>query len=143
MPLRKKLYHAIGRKTPEEKIRDRVKVIKQLVQEKTQKNQAQNEIEGVKKEFYLDGLMITDKNGKILKSNGGEKEFKETIKKTGIHKYIDEELPETEIFTFRSNGQNYIIYNEEDKMYFMKTPGSISTVEIRRIAQKVNGDQHV
>ncbi len=143
MTIKKRIYHLIGKKTPEERIRERIRIIKELVEENLEEEYGENhgQIDEVKKEFYLDGLTVADENGEILHSNGAEDDFKELIDETGLMKQITEKMPETKMLTIRNNGSNHILYNEDEKVYFMKTPGTVSTFEIRRIAQKINGEE--
>lgn len=138
--VKKLFYHLIGKKTPEEKIRERIRIINELVQEKGREEGSESKIERIKNDFYLDGLVVADEDGEVLESNGGRDEFERVVKEPGLLEYINENLPETEVLKLRKEDQNHIIYNQEDKIYFMRTPGTVSTPEMQRIIQKVNGE---
>lgn len=137
MSFREKLYHVTGRKTPEEKLKERIRIIRELVKEKRMKaNTKQENTHKLKKEFYLDNLTVADKKGKVVTKSGNGGAFEEIIDK-GLHDYMQKEFPEAEIYTVRSNGKNKVIYNTEERTYMMETPGSISIPEIRRIANQI------
>ncbi len=141
MTFKEKIYHIVGKKTPEEQIRERIKIIQQLVQEKRNMDKSpETDIEKIKQEFYLDGLAIADENGEILESNGSKQDFKEILTETGLLNQVKENLPDTEILKIRNNGNNHIMYRENGKVYFMKTPGNVSIPEIKRITQKIRGE---
>ncbi len=137
MSFRKKLYHVTGKKTPEEIIKDRVRIIKELLKEK--KLEATNNEENTQKireEFYLDHLTVADKKGNVITTSGNGGALQE-IMKSDLHRYMQENFPKAEIYTVRGNGKNRVVYNTENKIYLMETPGSISLPEIRRIADQI------
>lgn len=135
MNLKKKLYHTIGKKTPEEKIRERIKIIQQLVKEREQSTE-ETTTQEMKRKFYLDALAVANKDGEILEREG-EEDFQEILKNQHIYNYITES-PETEMLTIRNNGSNQVLYNHGNRLYLMKTPGTISKPEIKRIIHQMN-----
>ncbi len=147
MSIKNKLLNIGRRKPREEEIRENIKIIHELIQEKleeklqeqkTEKEEQKENIENIKNQFYLEALAVANKEGEIIQKDG--ENFEELLKEKKLPKYITEQFPNTELFTIRNNGQNKLIYKEEDKLYLMKTPGTVSMPEIRRITQKLNKD---
>ncbi len=151
MSFKQVILNLVGNRDPEDEIRENIKIIHELVQERLEEirgvdeSEEENEKEGgtnrIKKEFYLDALAVADEKGEIIKTDG-ENEFKEILKEKKLPQKITEQFPNTKLFTLRNNGQNNLIYREEDKFYLMKTPGTISMPEIKRITQKLGKIQN-
>lgn len=146
MSFKRRILRFINKKDPEDEIRENIKVIHQLVQERLEEfretyqdeeeqSSSQN-TDKVKKEFYLDALAVANQDGEIIQADVKE-EFNEILKEKKLPQKITEQFPNTKLFTLRNNGQNNLIYREEDKFYLMKTPGTISMPEIKRITQKL------
>lgn len=151
MSFKRGLINLIKKRDPEDEIRENIKIIHELVQERLEEirgvdeSEEENEKEEgtnrIKKEFYLDALAVADEKGEIIKTDG-ENEFKEILKEKKLPQKITEQFPNTKLFTLRNNGQNNLIYREEEKFYLMKTPGTISMPEIKRITQKLGKIQN-
>jgi len=145
MSFKEKMYRLANRRPREEEIREKVKIIHELIQEKLDQKRSTNQVkaqaertspEQIKTDFYLDALAVANKKGEIIKSDG-EENFKELLKDKELPQYVTEQFPDTKLFTIRNNGQNKLIYKEEDRFYLMKTPGTISIPEIKRITKKL------
>ncbi len=145
MSFKEKMYALANRKPREEEIREKVKIIHELIQEKLEQEQSveqeepeieETTTEQIKTDFYLDALAVANKKGEIIKADEKE-DFKKLLQDKKLPQYVTEQFPDTKLFTIRNNGQNNLIYREEDRFYLMKTPGDMSIPEIKRITEKL------
>ncbi len=129
--------HATGRKTKEEKEAERLEFIKELI--KIKKKKPKNEAERIKflqQDHYLDSITVLDKDGKVLIKTG---DAGETEHLPRVYQKAREAFPETKMVVIKEGNGYNILYNKDGLLYVFKSPGEVSSLETKIIAEKLGG----
>ncbi|MFH0987123.1 MAG: hypothetical protein V1911_03710 [Candidatus Micrarchaeota archaeon] len=138
MGLKKLVYRAINKKTPEEKLKRRIEIIQELIAQhalpepKEPKQYAKN----LATNFYLDSIVVSKKDGTIVMSTDGNS-FDKAVKATSFCEYVKTNYPGTKFMTMKGNGKYDVLYNDGDLVFMFRSPGDISISETKRIAEQV------
>jgi hypothetical protein len=143
MTLKGAWLRVIGKKTPDEKRDERIKFLKELLWTEVHKivKKPADYVKNVEKDFYVDSLIISKKDGSVLMSSGGEG-FAKAVKGSSICEYIQSEYPDAKFTVIKDKeGYNYI-YPIGDLVCLLRSSGEISEIEVKRIIHKLDEGIH-
>ncbi len=133
----------VGKRSDEEKKDERVKFLKELLWMEVQKiaKKPTEYVKNLAKDFYVESLIISKKDGSVLMSSGGDG-FADSVKGSSISEYIQSEYPDAKFTIIKDkNGYNYI-YPVGDTVCLLRSSGEVSELEIKRMVQKLDEGIH-
>jgi len=136
----KLFYKAINKKTREEKLEKRIKILLELIEMKQREKAkepgqyASNVIE----DYALDSFIVSKKDGSVLMSTEKEQAFEKAVKSTSLHEFIKSEFPDANLLIIKDKNNYNVLYTENDLTYIFRTSGDISAIETRQIVKKIN-----
>ena len=128
-------HHALGKRTPEEKKEEMLEFIKELirVKKRTPKNK-EEKVDFLRQDHFLDSVCVMDNEGKVILSAGDEKEIE---KAREAFKSVQGKFPNTRMLVMKEDEGYNILYKRDGLLYIFKSPGEISSIETRIIAEKL------
>ncbi len=140
MPFLKKLaYKVLNKKTEEEKLMIKLKILKELLELK-QKQEAENLTDhacNLAEEFYVDEMIVSGKDGKVIVSTSKADGFEKMVKATSLFEFINTEFPDTRMLLIKDKDKYNVLYSDGKYLYYFKTSGEVSSLETKRIAEKI------
>lgn len=91
-------------------------------------------LEMLRKKHLVDSICVAKLNGSSLASCGANNG--EAITGTAMFKYISSEIPASEAVLVKSKDAWLMLYPYKQKMYIIKAPSDISTVELKALANE-------
>jgi len=133
----------IGKRTEDEKKDERVKFLKELLWMEIQKiaKKPADYVKNVAKDFYVDSLIISKKDGSVLMSSDGDG-FASAVKGSSVYEYITSEFPDAKFLTIKDGSGYNIIYPVGDLVCLLRSSGEISDLEVKRIVQRLDEGIH-
>jgi len=133
----------IGKKTPDQKRDERIRFLKELLWIEVQRisKKPAEYVKNVAKDFYVDSLIISKKDGSVLMSSDGDG-FARAVKGSSICEYITSEFPDAKFMTIKDDSGYNIIYPVGDLVCLLRSSGEISDVEVKRIVQRLDEGIH-
>jgi hypothetical protein len=133
------LLKIIGKKAAEEKKTERIQFLKDLLWMEVQRiaKKPGEYACNVAKDFYVDSLIISKKDGSVLMSSDGDG-FDRAVKGSSLYEYIASEMPGTKSLTIKDKNGYNIIYPVGDLVCLLRSSGEISDLEVKRIAERLN-----
>jgi len=125
----------LGKKTYEEKYKERLKFVKELLMTKqliatTPQEHARN----IADQFYVDSIVVSNGESELLNLGGNGK----TTHLKDILAYVRGKLPETQMILIKDNDKYNVVYPHEGMVYNLETPGEISHLETKRFAERIH-----
>ncbi len=90
----------------------------------------------LKKKHLVDSICVANLNGSTIASTNGSSGA-ESILGTSMFKYINSELPKSESVFVKVDGNWLMLMPYDAKMYIVRAPSNLSTIEIRAIAKEL------
>ena len=92
-------------------------------------------VQVLKKKHLVDEICITQKNGSLLASteNNG---VSQAITASALFNYIQSELPKSETVLIKNHAWN-MLFSYGGKIYIVKSPASLSTIELKAISKEI------
>ena len=133
----------VGKKTDDEKKEERVKFLKELLWVEVQKiaKKPADYVKNVAKDFYVDSLIISKKDGSVLMSSEGDG-FANAVKGSSVYEYITSEFPGAKFLTIKDESGYNVIYPVGDLVCLLRSSGEISDLEVKRIVQRLDEGIH-
>ncbi len=131
------VYKILNKKTEEEKLRMKIRILKELLEEmeKEEPKTTQEHAERIAEQFYVDSVVVSKHDGSVV--IGREEAFEKMVKASSLYEYINSEFPGTRMLLIKDRDKYNIIYAENDLLYFFKTSGEISSIEAKRMAERI------
>lgn len=138
---RKVFYKIINKKTPEEKLRKKIEILKELIE--IQKREVAHEpkqyVKNLMEDFYLDSVIVSKPNGSILMTHDDSDNVSARVTKTSsIYEKIKSEFPSVKMMTIKDDEKYNILYAQDDLLYLFQTSGDMTITETKRVAEKLN-----
>ena len=136
-------YNLIGKKTKDEKDKERIEFLKELLWIEVQKvaKKPGDYVKNLAKDFYVDSLIISKKDGSVLMSSEADA-FTKAVKGSSVYEYITSEYPDAKILTIKDESGYNIIYPVGDLVCLLRSSGEISDLEVKRIVQRLDEGIH-
>jgi hypothetical protein len=136
-------YRIVGKRTKEEKKSMRIELLKELLWVETQRiaKKPSDYVSNVAKDFYVNSLIISKKDGSVLMSSDGDG-FAKAVKGSSIYEYITSEFPDAKFMTIKDGKGYNVIYPVGDMICLLQSPGEISDIEVKRIVQRMDEGIH-
>lgn len=90
----------------------------------------------LKKKHLVDSICVAKLNGSAIASTNGSSGT-ECILGTSMFKYINSELPKSESVFVKVEGNWLMLMPYDAKMYIVRAPSNLSTIELRAIAKEL------
>lgn len=133
-------YSILNKKTTEQKWIDRIKLINELLamEELPVAKDSKQLAKNLAKNFYLDSVVVSKKDGSILMNTEDADAFEKMVKATSMYEYINTEFPNTRMMLLKDKNKYTVLYTEKDLIYMFKTSGEVSIIEAKQIAKQIN-----
>ena len=133
----------IGKKSPDEKKSERIEFLKELLWVEINKiaKKPNEYAKNLTKDFYVNSLIISKKDGSVLMSSDGDG-FSKAVKGSSICEYISSEFPDTKMMTIKDSTGYNIIYPVGDLVCLLHSSGEISDMEVKRIVERLDEGMH-
>jgi len=92
----------------------------------------------LKKKHLVDNICVASKNGSVIASTSNGNSLKEAVIGTALFNYIKSEIPKSETILIKSNDW-YMLMPYKNKIFIVRAPASLSTVEFDALAKEVEG----
>jgi len=90
----------------------------------------------LKKKHMVDSICVSEADGStVISSNGND--LSEAVTATALFNYINSEVPSSEAVMIKANGGWFMLIQYEKKVYAIKAPASLTTVELKALAKDV------
>lgn len=134
------IFKVINKKTPEEKLRRKIDVLRELIEIEKRKAAEEPEeyVKNIMEDFYVDSIVVSKMDGSVLMADNKDNAFEKAVKNTSLYEFVKSEFPKAKTLTIKEEGKYNIIYIDNDLLYLIQTSGEISLAETKRIAQKLN-----
>ena len=123
-------------KLPEGKIRllkDHMAKYKQQMKEAASLREMVNFL---KRKHLVDSICVSEADGStVISSNGND--LSEAVTATALFNYISSEVPSSEAVMIKANGEWFMLMQSEKKVYAVKAPASLTTIELKALARDV------
>ena len=90
----------------------------------------------LKRKHLVDSICVAKLNGSSIASTNGSSGT-ECILGTSMFKYINSELPKSESVFVKVDGNWLMIMPYDAKMYIVRAPSNLSTIELKAIAKEL------
>lgn len=143
MSWKKAWFRVIGKKTDDEKTRERISFLKELLWIEAQRiaKKPAEYVKNVAKDFYVESLIISRRDGSVLMSS--EKDaFAKSVKGSSVYEYISSEFPGAKFMTIKDENGYNIIYPVGDMVCLLRSSGEISDLEVKRIVDRLDEGVH-
>ena len=143
MSLKQIWFRVIGKKTKDEKTRERISFLKELLWIEAQRiaKKPSEYVKNVAKDFYVESLIISRKDGSVLMSS--EKDaFAKSVKGSSVYEYISSEFPGAKFMTIKDEEGYNVIYPVGDMVCLLRSSGEISDLEVKRIVSRLDEGVH-
>ena len=90
----------------------------------------------LKRKHLVDSICVAKLNGSTIASTNGSSGT-ECILGTSMFKYINSELPKSESVFVKVDGNWLMIMPYDAKMYIVRAPSNLSTIELKAIAKEL------
>jgi hypothetical protein len=90
----------------------------------------------LKKKHMVDEIIIAQNNGGLLASTEGDG-ITAAVSSTALFYYVQSEIPESQYVLIKSGNDWNMIFHYGKKIFVIKAPASLSTLELRAIAREV------
>ena len=143
MSLQKMWFKIIGKKTKEEKAGERVAFLKELLWVEVQRiaRKPAEYVNNVAKDFYVESLIISKKDGSVLMSSDKDA-FAKSVKGSSVYEYISSEFPGAKFLTIKDEEGYNVIYPVGDLVCLLRSSGEISDLEVKRIVDRLDEGVH-
>jgi hypothetical protein len=131
-------YKIFGKKTQEEKERERIEILKQLLvlYKQLSVKKPEDLAKNIVNSFYLDSVLVSKKDGSVLMSTEGDS-FETAVKDSSLLEYVSSEFPKTKFLIIKEEDGYNIICLEGGLVYHIKAPGEVSSIEVRTIVNRL------
>ncbi len=90
----------------------------------------------LKRKHLVDSICVSEADGStVISSNGND--LSEAVTATALFNYISSEVPSSEAVMIKANGGWFMLIQSEKKIYAVKAPASLTTVELKALARAV------
>ncbi len=91
----------------------------------------------MKRKHLVDSIIITKKDGTIVASS--EKNgLKAAITGTALFNYVSSELSKTETVLIKSDGEWFMVFSFNNRVFVVKAQANLSTIELRALAKEID-----
>jgi len=130
-----------GTKSIAQKERERINFIKELLaiydRKKIKEKDMHDCAKNIAAEFFVDEI-VASRNGDEITINSEKRVSPPVDQQKEMFNAIREKYPEADMLTVKNNGKYDILYFEKDTLYSLKAAGDISSLEVKKIVEKVN-----
>ena len=136
---KKIVYKILNKKTKQEKLEKRVKILMELieVQKRKQAKEPEEYAKNLVEDYSLDSFIVSKKDGKVLLSNEEKDAFEKAVKTTSFQEFLKTEYPDANLLIIKTDKNYNVLYSEDDLVFLFKTTGDISAIETKQIAKKI------
>ncbi len=89
----------------------------------------------LKQKHLVDSICVSTLNGATIATTNGN-EISQSVIGTALFNYISSEIPKSEAVMIKSRDW-FMLLPFNDKIYIIKAPASLSTIELKAIAKEV------
>lgn len=90
----------------------------------------------LKRKHLVDSICVSKPDGStVISSNGSD--LSEAVTATALFNYINSEVPASEAVMIKANGGWFMLMQSGEKVYAVKAPASLTTVELKALARDV------
>jgi len=90
----------------------------------------------LKRKHLVDSICVSEADGStVISSNGND--LSEAVTATALFNYISSEVPSSEAVMIKANGEWFMLMQSEKKVYAVKAPASLTTIELKALARDV------
>jgi len=89
----------------------------------------------LKNKHLVDSICVSNSVGTMLASTNGT-EISQSVMGTALFNYISSELPKSEAVLIKAKDW-FMLLPYKDKIYIIKSPANLSTIELKAIAKEV------
>lgn len=90
----------------------------------------------LKRKHLVDSICVSEADGStVISSNGND--LSEAVTATALFNYISTEVPASEAVMIKANGGWFMLIQSQEKVYAVKAPASLSTIELKALAKDV------
>jgi len=137
---KKLFYKIINKKTKEEKLKQRIKILIELIemQKREEAKEPEQYATNVIEDYSLDSVIVSKKDGSVLMTTEKQDAFEKAVKSTSLHEFIKTEFPDANLLIVKDKNNYNVLYTENGLTYIFRTSGDISAIETRQIVKKIN-----
>jgi hypothetical protein len=90
----------------------------------------------LKRKHLVDSICVSEADGSTVVSSNGD-DLSEAVTATALFNYISSEVPASEAVMIKANGGWFMLIQAEKRVYAVKAPASLTTVELKALARDV------
>lgn len=128
----------IGKKTVEEKERERINYIKELLSSYLAlRPNSSDPVANVAYKHMLDSVIVSRKDGSVLATNT-DRAFEKAVRHSSLFEYTRAEFPKMQMLTIKDGDDYHLVYPNGDTIYLLKSSAALSQAEADRIVDQLN-----
>ena len=142
MSFAEKIYqNVIGIKSKQEKERERINFIKELLsiyeKKKIKEKDVHDHAKNIASDFFVDEV-VASKNGGDVVINSEKRVRLPTESNSEFFNQIKQKFPETKMVTLKIGEKYHTYYIDNETLYNMRSNGSISSLEAKKIVERID-----
>ncbi|MBI1973944.1 hypothetical protein HYS54_03955 [Candidatus Micrarchaeota archaeon] len=131
------LKKVVGKKPDEEKERERINFIKELLASQVLVKPTHSDwARAIAHNYSVDSIVVSRKDGSVLMSNT-DKAFERAVKTSSLYEYTRSEFPKAEMLLVKDGDDYNIVYPHGDMIYVLKSSASLSPTETEKIVEQL------
>lgn len=133
------IYTIVGKKTQNQKEREKVDMLREIIMKKAREKAIKMDqyAKYLADDHYVGDITVSKIDGDMVLSTQ-EKAYPNAVKGSSIYEYIQSEFPEAKMIVVKDDEGYKNIYRHNNKIYNIESDGELSSIEMRRIAQRMD-----